>query len=105
MSDIFVIPSIAEVVQITLLEAFHYGLPVISTPVGHNNDLIKDGINGFLIPKKDPESISNKILELNKNPELINKFSRGGLKTAQNHLWKNCINQWIRVFKESCNNY
>ena len=44
-----------------LLEAMASGVPVVTTPAGEANDLIKDGVNGFLVPFGDYEALKAKI--------------------------------------------
>lgn len=63
-SDIFVLPSLSEGVSNALLEAMATELPVIATSVGGTKELIKDGINGILIPPEDSGAISRSITHL-----------------------------------------
>jgi glycosyltransferase involved in cell wall biosynthesis len=103
MSDIFVIPSICEVVQITFLEALHYGLPTISTPVGHNTDILNKNAFGFIVPKKNPKALAEKIILLMKNENLRKIFSAKGKKIAEFHKWENCTDKWLKTIKEAKN--
>ena len=48
--DIFVLPSLAEGISNTILEAMASGLPVIATDVGGNSELVIDGETGHLVP-------------------------------------------------------
>jgi sugar transferase (PEP-CTERM/EpsH1 system associated) len=48
--DCFVLPSLAEGISNTILEALATGLPVIATAVGGNGELIESGTNGTLVP-------------------------------------------------------
>jgi sugar transferase (PEP-CTERM/EpsH1 system associated) len=52
--DIFVLPSQAEGISNTILEAMATCLPVIATHVGGNPDLVADGVTGTLVPKQNP---------------------------------------------------
>ncbi len=51
--DVFVLPSLAEGISNTILEAMATGLPIIASQVGGNTELVQDGLNGRLIPSGD----------------------------------------------------
>lgn len=59
--DIFVLPSLAEGISNTLLEAMSCGLPVIATAVGGNPELVKEGVTGSLVPPTNPAAIAEKL--------------------------------------------
>ncbi|HEU4621485.1 MAG TPA: TIGR03088 family PEP-CTERM/XrtA system glycosyltransferase [Burkholderiaceae bacterium] len=62
--DAFVLPSLAEGISNTVLEAMATGLPVIATAVGGNVELIEDAITGRLVPSNDPASLARVMLAL-----------------------------------------
>ncbi|HUQ11114.1 MAG TPA: glycosyltransferase family 4 protein [Steroidobacteraceae bacterium] len=57
-SDVFVLPSYAEGVPMSLLESMAAGMPCITTPVGGIPDLITQGVEGLLVPPGDVEQLS-----------------------------------------------
>jgi sugar transferase (PEP-CTERM/EpsH1 system associated) len=57
--DIFVVPSLAEGICNTILEAMASGLPVVATDVGGNPDLVQPGVTGTLVPASDPAVLAN----------------------------------------------
>ena len=60
--DCFVLPSLAEGVSNTILEAMATGLPVIATGVGGNAELVDAGKTGELIPPSDVEAMAAQIV-------------------------------------------
>ena len=56
--DCFVLPSLAEGISNTILEAMASGLPVIATRVGGNAELVEDGTTGALVPAADSEALA-----------------------------------------------
>jgi len=60
--DIFVLPSVAEGISNTILEAMATGLPVIATNVGGNPELVINGETGSLVAVGDIVSMAEKIL-------------------------------------------
>ena len=59
--DVFVLPSIAEGMSNTLLEAMAAGLPVVATRVGGNPELVEDGVTGRLVPRQDQAALDEAI--------------------------------------------
>jgi glycosyltransferase involved in cell wall biosynthesis len=69
-SDIFILPSYAENLPNSLLEAMAAGLPVVVSDVGAIPEVVKDGVNGFIIKAGDIDSIVEKVTILAQNSEL-----------------------------------
>ena len=62
--DAFVLPSLAEGISNTVLEAMASGLPVIATAVGGNVELVSPGRTGLLVPPADDDALARAILAL-----------------------------------------
>jgi sugar transferase (PEP-CTERM/EpsH1 system associated) len=56
--DVFVLPSVAEGISNTLLEAMATGLPVVATRVGGNPELIQTETTGLLVPARQPAPLA-----------------------------------------------
>jgi glycosyltransferase involved in cell wall biosynthesis len=65
-ADLFVFPTYypIEGQPTVLLEAMSAGLPVVTTDQGAIRDTIVDGETGYLVPKRDPEAIARRVVEL-----------------------------------------
>ncbi len=74
----FALPSLAEGISNTILEAMASGLPVIATRVGGNAELVADGMTGQLIPPGDPEALASRILEYFHHPEVARRHGTAG---------------------------
>jgi len=76
--DCFVLPSLAEGISNTLLEAMASGLPVIATRVGGNAELMEEGMTGRLVPRADPEALATEILRYFDDPQLARRHGGAG---------------------------
>lgn len=85
--DLFVLPSYVETSPLALLEAMYAGLPIVATNVGGIPDIVKDGVNGFLVPLNNPLKLYEKCLQLIKNDKLRKEMSEINRKVAENYTW------------------
>lgn len=60
--DVFVLPSLAEGISNTVLEAMASGLPVVATDVGGNAELVDNGHTGRLVPAGQPEAMAEALI-------------------------------------------
>jgi glycosyltransferase involved in cell wall biosynthesis len=61
--DAFVLPSRAEGISNTILEAMATALPIVATAVGGNGELLDDGVTGRLVPAGDVDALARAMLE------------------------------------------
>jgi glycosyltransferase involved in cell wall biosynthesis len=84
--DIFVFPSVMEGLGLAIIEAQAMGLPVVASDVGGIYTLVKDGINGFLVPAKEPEALAETVLRLLKDKKLANAMGKQAREQARQHF-------------------
>lgn len=78
----FALPSLAEGISNTILEAMATGLPVIATNVGGNAELVAEGRTGRLVPSGDVEAMARALVALARAPENAASMGREGRREA-----------------------
>lgn len=96
--DIFCLPSIKEGLSYTLIEALVAGLPIVATNVGGNSEIVKDGENGFLVPPKDKNTLSDKIKLLLKDDALMDKMGDKSYQLADNFSLEKMVRETRKVY-------
>lgn len=81
--DLFALPSQAEGISNTILEAMACGLPVVATAVGGNAELVVEGETGRLVPANDPQALAAALRELLDNPQRINAYGAAGRRRVE----------------------
>ena len=72
--DIFALPSDYEGLPYTLIEAMANQLPVVATDCSGNRELVRNGENGFLVPRGDSDSMAKKLAKLVGDRDLRRKM-------------------------------
>ena len=77
-ADVFIFPTFYpnECFPLVLLEAMQHGLPCVSTDEGAISSIIDDGITGFIVEKKNPQQLADRIQQLLSDADL--RHSMGG---------------------------
>ncbi|MDA0323394.1 MAG: glycosyltransferase family 4 protein [Verrucomicrobia bacterium] len=85
-SDVFVLPSICEGSALACYEAMAAGLPVITTP--NAGSIVRDGIDGYIVPIRSPERIREHICELAMDDKKWREMSCNARRHVADHSLK-----------------
>ncbi|TAJ77010.1 MAG: glycosyltransferase family 1 protein [Gallionellaceae bacterium] len=81
--SIYVLPSYAEGMPRTVLEAMATGRAVITTDVPGCRETVVNGVNGVLVPVRDASALAQAMLNFIENPEMIGRMGKAGRSLAE----------------------
>ncbi len=84
--DLFALSSLFEGLPLALLEAMLQGKPAVATSVGGIPEVIEDGVDGFLVPARDPAALAEKIRQLLDDDALRRAMSHNASATVREHF-------------------
>jgi glycosyltransferase involved in cell wall biosynthesis len=90
--DLYVLPSFNEGVPLAMLEAMSNEVPVVATSVGGIPEVIKDKVNGLLVPSQNVDALAESILEALNNSNETAKRVIEAKKTILNEF---NVQKWI----------
>ena len=81
--DLYVCSSRSEGMSIAVMEAMATGLPIIATDVGDNPALLRNGVDGVIIPAGDADRLARTLHILSRSPETRRRFAHGARVRAK----------------------
>lgn len=100
--DVLLLPTKwkSEGVPGILVEAKIVGLPAIVSNNSYNAEIVKDGVDGFVLKENTPEALVEAIKKIYKNPRLNVKLKKGCKDTAQKYYIENYIPSIVKKIIE-----
>ena len=80
-AQVFLLPTLSDGFAITQIEAMANGLPVVATP--NCGQVVTDGLDGFLVPPRDPAALARIILRYLEEPELLKRHQHAALQKSK----------------------
>jgi glycosyltransferase involved in cell wall biosynthesis len=98
-ASVFVMPSLIEAFGVVFLEAMASGVPVIGGAVGGTRELIKEGVNGLLVPPRDHRFLAERILSLLQNEEFRQQLIRNGRETVKRYGVEEMLQETYQLYE------
>lgn len=86
--DVLLFPSLFEGFGLVILEAMAQGIPVITTPHTAGPDVIRDGVDGFIVPIRSSVAIAQRLEQLAADPALLAEMKWAALERARQFTWE-----------------
>jgi glycosyltransferase involved in cell wall biosynthesis len=97
-ADLFVFPSICEGSAGVNYEALAAGLPVITTP--NSGSVVRDGVDGFIVPIRDAAALAEKISVLAGNPDMVAWMSHNAQERSSEFTWEKYGERLVTAIQE-----
>jgi glycosyltransferase involved in cell wall biosynthesis len=100
-ADIFVTATTWEGMPNTVLEAMACGLPIVGTQASGLHELVRDGVNGYLVTIKDPNALAEALARLIDNGYERRRMGRQSRRLAEREFaWEYIAGQYVRVYEQ-----
>jgi len=87
-SDVFVFPTLFEGFALVSLEAMSQGCALISTPAFGGEEMILDGVNGFIVPERSVDALVATIERLDRDRDLLARVRAASVTTIADCTWE-----------------
>jgi glycosyltransferase involved in cell wall biosynthesis len=81
------------------MEALRVGTPVIATNLGGLPEVVLDGVNGLIIPARDPKALQAAITRLVDSPELRAQMSAAALGSSDRYAARSIMDDLVGVYE------
>ena len=99
-ADVFVLPSFGEGMPNVVLEAMSCGLPVVATAVAGSAELVRDGVNGLLVPPADVPALSQALARLVGDASMRKSMGKQSRLLAQSYDWAFVAERYDNLSKQ-----
>jgi phosphatidyl-myo-inositol alpha-mannosyltransferase len=101
-ADLLCAPSLGgESFGMVLTEAFAAGTPVVASDIAGYRDVVRDGVDGVLVPKGDPTELAEVLRDLWLEPERRSRLAAEAAGSARHYAWPHVAEQVEQVYEEA----
>ena len=101
VADLLVMSSSYEGFGLVVLEAMSQGLPVVATAVGGAPALVRDGVNGRLVPTRSAQGLADAMIDLLSDPLLRVREGREALESVRARTWAATAAQTVEAYESA----
>lgn len=102
-ASLFISTSRYEGLPLVMIEAVTMGLPLLGFDITGNTEVLKDGVNGVLVPPCGIDEYVHSLAHLCAEKAILDKMSDESRKIAENFLKETILKQWRRLFADVTN--
>ena len=100
--DCFALPSLAEGISNTILEAMATGLPIVATAVGGNLELVESGMTGTLVLPSRSDLLARALTDYFDNPALARRHGKAARLLARSRFsLQSMVDDYVRMYESA----
>jgi len=101
-ADVLCAPSLSgESFGMVLTEAFAAGTPVIASNIAGYSDVVRDGVDGVLVPPADPQRLAEELQRAHLEPQRLREMGEAARRSAQRYAWPRVADQVTHVYERA----
>jgi glycosyltransferase involved in cell wall biosynthesis len=99
-ASVFVLPAVADAQPLACLEAMASGLPAIVTTAMGSREIVRDGIDGFVVAPSDEEAIAERLTRLDADRDLLSAQRQSALQRAAEFTWEAYERRFVSTYRQ-----
>ena len=101
-ADVLCAPSLGgESFGMVLTEAFAAGTPVVASNIAGYRDVVRDGVDGVLVPAADPRALAEALRDLWEEPERRARMAEAAAEDVKRFAWSRVADEVMEAYKEA----
>ena len=101
-ADVLCAPSLrGESFGMVLTEAFAAGTPVIASDIAGYRDVVRDGVDGVLVPPADPQALAEALRDLYEEPNRRAEMARAAARDVERFAWPHVADQVMGAYEDA----
>jgi glycosyltransferase involved in cell wall biosynthesis len=101
--DVLLWPSTYEGFGLVLIEAMSQRLAVVATPAGCASAIVRDGVNGLLVPARDPKALAAAALRLVDDAPMRRRLGAAARDSVAGLSWRACAERTLQCYRTALN--
>jgi phosphatidylinositol alpha-mannosyltransferase len=100
-SEVFCAPATGrESFGIVLVEAMSAGLPMVASDIPGYREVVRDGLEGRLVPPRDPAALAGAVAEILDDPDTAKRLGEAGRSRAKRYSWETVAGEIEEIYRE-----
>ncbi|MBV9817684.1 MAG: glycosyltransferase [Solirubrobacterales bacterium] len=101
-ADLLCAPSLrGESFGMVLTEAFAAGTPVVASDIAGYRDVVRDGVDGVLVPAGDPQALAETLRDLWEEPERRERMARAAREHVERFAWPRIAGEVMTAYEDA----